>query len=42
MNSTLEEIRDIKLWIETGEMNLTEIEVQLDWIVENGLAIINK
>lgn len=42
MNSTLEEIRDIKLWIETGEMNLTEIEVQLDWIIENGLAIINK
>lgn len=41
MNTTLEEIRDIRLWIETGEMNLAEIEVQLDWIVENGLAIVD-
>ena len=41
MNTTLEEIRDIRLWIETGEMNLAEIEVQLDWIVDNGLAIVD-
>ncbi len=42
MNGELEEIRDIKLWIDTGEMNLPEIEVQLDWIIENGLAIVDK
>ena len=42
MNGALEEIRDIALWIDTGEMNLTEIEVQLDWIIENGLAIVDK
>ncbi len=42
MNDELEEIRDIKLWIETGEMNLPEIDVQLDWIIENGLAIVEK
>lgn len=41
MDGSLKEIRDIKLWIDTGEMNLTEIEVQLDWIVENGLAIVD-
>jgi len=39
MDAALEEIRDIRLWIETGEMNLEEIEVQLDWIIENGLAM---
>ena len=33
MNGALEEIRDIKLWIDIGEMNLVEIEVQLDWII---------
>ncbi len=38
----LEEIRDIRLWIETGEMDLDELEVQLDWIIENGLAIVDK
>ncbi len=42
MNGELEEIRDIKLWIETGEMNLVEIEDQLDWIIENGLTIVDK
>jgi len=42
MNGSLEEIRDIKLWIDTGEMNLPEIEVQLDWIIENGLAIFDR
>lgn len=41
MNGSLEEIRDIMLWIDTGEMNLIEIEVQLDWIIENGLAILD-
>ena len=41
MYSSLEDIRDIKLWIDTGEMSLPEIEVQLDWIIENGLAIID-
>ena len=42
MNGALEEIRDIALWMDTGEMNLVEIEVQLDWIIENGLAIVDK
>ncbi len=42
MNGALEEIRDIALWIDAGEMNLAGIEVQLDWIIENGLAIIDK
>lgn len=42
MNSMLEEIRDIKLWIETGELKVDEIDVQLDWIVENGLAIVDR
>lgn len=41
MSGELEEIHDIKLWIDTGEMNLPEIEVQLDWIIENGLAIVD-
>jgi len=41
MNTTLEEIRDIRIMIERGEMNLEEIEVQMDWIIDNGLAIIN-
>jgi hypothetical protein len=42
MNGSVEEIRDIKLWIDTCEMNLTEIEVQLEWIIENGLAVVEK
>jgi hypothetical protein len=42
MNGELEKIHNIALWIETGEMNLDEIEVQLDWTIENGLAIVDK
>jgi hypothetical protein len=42
MSSELEDIRDIRQWIETGQLDLAEIEVQLDWIIENGLAIIDK
>ena len=42
MNGELEKIHDIALWIETGEMNLVEIEVQLDWIIENCLVIVDQ
>jgi len=42
MSGELEEIHDIKTWIDTGEMSISEIEVQLDWIIENGLAIVDK
>jgi len=38
----LKEIQGIRLWIEIGEMDLDELEDQLDWIIENGLAIVDK
>jgi len=42
MNTTLEEIRDIRLWIETGEMNLAEIEISFDLIIDQGPVIVDK
>jgi len=39
MNPTIEEIRDIRMWVETGKMNQEEIEIPLEWSVETGFAV---
>ena len=41
ISSELEDIRTIRQWIETGHLNLAEIEVQLYWLIENGLTSID-
>jgi len=42
MNDPIEEIRDIRRWVAPGDMSREQIEVQLDWIIETGLAIIDR
>ena len=42
MSSELQDIRDIRQWIETGQLDLAEIDAQLEWIVENGLTVVDK
>jgi len=42
MNATIEDVPDIRKWLETGDINLAEIEISFDLIVEQSLAIVDQ
>jgi len=42
MNVTIEDIPDIHKGLETGDMNLAEIEISFDLIIEQSLAIVDQ